>query len=82
MAGAFLLAVSRVNVVTPTGSYKDVTVTVRDGRAAIINRAGTEVAAMDASVVTPDGRRAQSVVGDDGTIWTVTKGGCGCGGGA
>ena len=82
MAGAFILAVSRVNVDTPNGSHKDVTVTVRDGRAAITNRAGTEVATMDASVVAADGRRAQSVVGEDGTTWTVTRGGCGCGGGA
>ena len=73
---------SRGNVVTPTGTHKDVTVTVRDGVASIVNRAGTEVASMSASVVTPDGRKAQTVMGEDGTVWTVTRGGCGCGGGA
>lgn len=74
------LALSRADVVTPTGDHTAVRLRVRLGTAALW--LGSEQVATMGGVtkVESTGRRTWLVHGDGG-VWSVTKvGGCGCGG--
>ncbi len=78
MAG-YQLLVSRAKVTQgETVVSADATVSVRAG-VATIKGAGVD---LTGSVVTIEkARRSATITLDDGTIWTVARKGCGCGGG-
>lgn len=78
MAG-YQLLVSRAKV-TAGGDLvsADATVSVRAG-VATIKGAGVDLTGAVASI--EKGRRSATITLDDGTVWTVARKGCGCGGG-
>jgi hypothetical protein len=79
MAGPYRLAVSRQKIVSTSGEeWEHMTVTVRDGIAQIKNGRNV-LAEMDVIDFERTGRRAYKITGVDGTVWTVTRKGCGCG---
>jgi len=79
MAGAYRLAVSRQKVVSSSGDeWLSMTVTVRDGIAQVKN-GRTVVAEMEVAGFERTGRRAYEITGTDGTVWDISRKGCGCG---
>jgi hypothetical protein len=79
MAGAYRLAVSRHDVVSSTGEeWKARTVTVRDGVGQVKNGRTVE-AELEVVDLQPVGRRHYEITGVDGTVWDVSRKGCGCG---
>ncbi len=84
MAGGYQLLVSRakVTVTTPDGSTTEVPtaqVSVRDGVARYQPRGQAPVSAP--GVLNEKSSRSAVITLDDGTVWTITKKSCGCGGG-
>jgi hypothetical protein len=79
MAGAHRLLVSRHKVVSSTGDeWPSMTVRVRDGMAQVEN-GRTVVAELQVAEFQVVGRRSYRIVGVDGTVWDVSRKGCGCG---
>jgi hypothetical protein len=79
MAGAYRLAVSRYKVVSSTGDeWPSMTVTVRDGLAQVRNGRNV-VAELEVADFEVIGRRSYQITGLDGTVWDVSRKGCGCG---
>lgn len=80
MAGGYALLVSRAKVTAGDDLIaSSATVSVRDGVAKVTTTGGEPITAEVASI--DKGRRSATVTLADGTVWTVARQGCGCGGG-
>jgi hypothetical protein len=85
MAGPVRLALARANVVITDslGNALDeltgVQVSVQDGTATARTNTFTDVATMTVEDINQTGRRAFTITGVDGTVWTLTRK-CRCGG--
>lgn len=76
---AYQLLISRAKVSSGDETLSDrATVSVRNGVATIKDKDGEQTMQV-ASI--EKGRRSATVTGVDGTVWTVARAGCGCGGG-
>lgn len=76
---AYQLLVSRAKVTSGDEEIASrATVSVRNG-VATIKAPGVDLSMSVASI--EKGRRSATVTGVDGTVWTVARQGCGCGGG-
>jgi hypothetical protein len=75
----YQLLISRAKVSSGDETISDrATVSVRNGVATIKDKDGEQTMQV-ASI--EKGRRSATVTGVDGTVWTVARQGCGCGGG-
>ena len=79
MAGAYQLMVSRASLTIDGEEISGATVSVRDGVAKAVLPNG-ETHTME-GVTVEKSRKVATVTGADGTVWTVARRGCGCGGG-
>lgn len=76
---AYQLLVSRAKVTSGDEELASrATVSVRNG-VATLKAPGVDLSMPVASI--EKGRRSATVTGVDGTVWTVARQGCGCGGG-
>ena len=81
MPGQFRVALANATLTVDDEQIgKDLTVTVRDGIAEAKQRGGTLVASMQVGDVHRRARRAYTITGEDGTVWSVSRK-CGCKGG-
>lgn len=79
-SGAIQLAMNRTRVtIDGTEVAPSATVTVQGGEAVAIDRSASVELRMPVASITR-GRRDTTVVGTDGTTWTLVRRNCGCGG--
>lgn len=78
-SGAIQLAMNRTRVtIDGTEVAPSATVTVRGGEAVAIDRGASVELRMAVASITRS-RRDTTVVGTDGTTWTLVRRSCGCG---
>jgi hypothetical protein len=77
---AYQLLVSRATLTIDGEETPQATVSVRNG-VALARLPNGESHTMAVASVDKSSRKVATVTGTDGTVWTVAKRGCGCGGG-